>query len=248
MLDQLRRSIRNVRELGFGRSAIWTGARMVFAEVPVDPAAVRGWLPAPLGLASPARATVFIADYPETTFGSVYREAAVLLHVRLLGIPMVFCPWMVVDDDRALILGRELLGYPKKLAEIRFAEAGGRFEGAVLRHGTEVMRIEGAIGEPDPAPPPGIGRRAVNLRSLMSFLPGHLLVFRPVETVHACHRLAARVVLRSSPDDPIGVASGEATAATIRTCDIGTSRFSLPLRVFPVGPAFALGQLDLRVR
>lgn len=248
MLDRLRRSLHNARDLGFGRRDIWSRARMVFADVPVEAAAVRTWLPAPLRLASPARATVFIADYPETTFGSVYREAAVLLHVRFLGVPMVFCPWMVVDDDRALILGRELLGYPKKLAEIGFAESGGRFAGTVTRRGTEVMRIEGAIGAADPTPPPGIGRRTVNLRSLMSFLPGHLLVFRPTETVHDCHRLDARVVLRSAPDDPIGIASGEATGASIRTCDIGTSPFALPLRAFPVGPTFALGQIDLRVR
>jgi acetoacetate decarboxylase len=248
MLDHLQLAFRNVRALGFGRRDIWTGARMAFADLPVDAAAVRGWLPPPLRLASPARATIFIADYPQTTFGSVYREAAVLLHVRLLGIPMVFCPWMVVDDDRALILGRELLGYPKKMAEIHFEERDGRFEGSVVRHGTEVMRLEGTIGEPHPAPPPGIGRRGVNLRTLMSFLPGHLLVFRPVETIHACHHLAARAVLRSSPDDPIGIAQGEATSATIRTCDIGTSPLAPPLRTFPVGPAFALGQLDLRVR
>jgi acetoacetate decarboxylase len=220
----------------------------VFADVPVDADQVRGWLPAPLRLASPARATVFIADYPETTFGSVYREAAVLLHVRMLGVPMVFCPWMVVDDDRALILGRELLGYPKKLAEIRFAEDGGRVAGSVTRRGVEVMRIEGAIGLPEPSPPPGIGRRAVNLRSLMSFLPGHLLVFRPRETIHACHRVDAQVALRSAPDDPIGIAAGPAIAATIRTCDIGSSPVALPLRAFPVGPTFALAQLPLRVR
>jgi acetoacetate decarboxylase len=248
MFERLQRSLRNFRDLGFGRRDIWTRARMVFADLPVDAERVRGWLPAPLRLAAPARATVFIADYPETTFGSVYREAAVLLHVRLFGIPMVFCPWMVVDDDRALILGRELLGYPKKLAEIHFAEDRGRFAGAVTRHGTEVMRIEGAIGEREPDPPPGIGRRAVNVRSLMTFLPGHLLLFRPVETIHACHRVAARVVLRSSSDDPIGIAAGDATAATIRTCDIGTSPLSMPLRTFPVGPAFSLGQLDLRLR
>ncbi len=249
MLDQLQRSLKNVRGLGFGRRDIWTRARMVFADVPVDADAVRSWLPPPLRLARPARATVFIADYPETTFGSVYREAAILLHVRLLGVPMVFCPWMVVDDDRALILGRELLGYPKKLAAIELVEAGDRCTGTVTRRGVEVMRIEGVIGAAEPAPPPpGIGRRTVNLRSLMSFLPGHLLVFRPRETVHACHRVDATVSLRSAPDDPIGVAAGPASGATIRTCDIGMARLSMPLRAFPVAPTFALGQLALRVR
>lgn len=248
MLDRIQRSIRNVRDLGFGRSDIWTNARMVFADVPVDPSAARGWLPFPLRLSSAARATVFIANYPETTFGSVYREAAVLLHVRLFGAPMVFCPWMVVDDDRALILGRELLGYPKKMAEIRFVQSNGKFEGSVRRKGAEVMRIDGTVGAIDPSPAPGIGRRSVNVRSLMSFVPGHLLVFHPLETVHECRQLAAHVTLTSSKDDPIGIATGEAIRASIRTADIGSSVLRLPLRVFPVAPTFSLSQLDLRLR
>ena len=248
MLHRVQRSIRNVRDLGIGRRDIWTNARMAFADVPVDPKAVRDWLPWPLSLASPPRATVFIADYPKTTFGSVYREAAVLVHVRLFGVRMAFCPWMVVDDDRALILGRELLGYPKKMADIRFQEKGGELSASVLRHGVEVMRIEGAIGDVDAAPAPGIGRRAVNLRGLMSFAPNHLLVFRPVETIHECRTLDARVTLRSSPDDPIGVATGPAERASIRTCDIGSSLWQMPLRAVPVPATFTLSQLELRVR
>jgi len=248
MIDRMRHVARNLRGLGLGRRAIWTGARMVFVDVPVDAAAVAPWVPFPLRLAPPARASVFIADYPETTFGSVYREAAVLLHVRMAGVPMVFCPWMVVDDDRALILGRELLGYPKKMADIRFDEAQDRFVGTVTRRGTEVMRIEGAIGAPHTSPPPGIGRRAVNVRTLMSFLPGHLLTFRPIETVHDCRHLAATVRLQSSAEDPIGIATGGATGATIRRCDIGAPLFPMPMRVFPISPAFQLSQIPIRVR
>lgn len=248
MLDRLRRSAHNVLDLGLGRRDVWHDARMAFAELPIDEAVARSWLPCPLRLASPARATVFIADYPETTFGSRYREAAVLLHVRFFGVPMVFCPWMVVDDDRALILGREMLGYPKKMADIRFEEQDGRFSGAVTRHGAEVMRIEGEVGALDRSPPPGIGRRAINVRSLLGFLPGHLLTFRPEETVHVCHRLSARVTLTSSKDDPIGIARGEPIVATLRTCDIGAPLFPPPLRLFPVPSPFVLSELDLRVR
>lgn len=248
MLARVRKSARNVVDLGLGRRDIWKNARMAFADVPVDASAVAGWIPFPLRLATPARASVFVADYPETTFGSVYREAAVLLHVRFLGVPMVFCPWMVVDDDRALILGREVLGYPKKLADIRYDESDGNFTGTVTRHGVEVMRIEGAVGAREVPAPPGIGRLAVNSRGLMSFLPGHLLVFRPIETVRSCRPLAARVVLRSSEDDPIGIAAGDALGATLRVCDIGARAFPPPTRTFPVGPAFNLSQVALRVR
>ncbi len=248
MFERARQSIRNVRGLGFGRRAIWTNARMAFADVPIDARAASGWLPRPLVLASPPRATVFIASYPQTAFGSVYREAALLLGVRMFGVRMAFCPWMVVDDDRALILGRELLGYPKKMADIRFEESGGTFSGSVTRRGAEVLRVEGRVGESVRKPPPGIGRRAVNVRGLMTFTPSHLLVFHPEESVRECRALDARVTLTSSDDDPIGIAEGPAERATIRSCDIGSPPLRLPLRVFPVPATFALSQLQLRVR
>lgn len=56
---------------------------MVFVDVPVDYERIRQWVPFPLVLQQPPQARIFIADYPRTSFGSVYREAAILLHVRL---------------------------------------------------------------------------------------------------------------------------------------------------------------------
>ena len=90
----------------------WVGAEVVWAEVPVDVDAARQLLPPGLELDDPAVATVFVADYPFTTFGSVYKEAAVLLHCRDAKGPHLHCPWMVVDDDTALILGRVICTFP----------------------------------------------------------------------------------------------------------------------------------------
>lgn len=249
MLGNLVKGYREWKELGlFSEHELWENARMVFAEVPVDEDQVRGWVPAPLMLETPARATVFIADYPETTFGCVYREAALLLHVRLFGvIPAVYCPWMVVDDDRAMILGREMLGYPKKMARFRFEEKNGKFLGTVKRKGAEVLRMQGTIGEKIDNPPPGIGQRAINSRHLLGLGAGHLLAFRPRETVHEANNVDLRVTLSSSPDDPVGVATGEAVNATIRTCDIGANLLVPPVRIWPVGPGFQARLMRLRV-
>lgn len=249
MFDGMRAAVAQWRALGIGEKQLWTGARMVFAEVPVDEDVVRGWLPAGVTLARPARATVFIGDYPQTTFAPHYQEAALLVHVRLLGIvPAVFCPWMVLNNDRALILGRELLGLPKKLAEVSLRERNGRISGSVVRHGVELLRIEGRPGRAVKAPSPGLGQRVLAVRSLLNvLLPGHLLLFRPTETVHRCQALTgAKVVLRSGEDDPVGVATGPATDATVRTCDIGAGL--PPLRVLPVGPLFTARQMALRLR
>lgn len=249
MFGTLRSAFREWRDLGVGKKYFWHDARMVFAEVPVDADAVRDWLPFGVTLAQPARATVFIADYGEMTFAPPYQEAALLLHVKLFGvIPAVYCPWMVLNNDRALILGREMLGLPKKIADVSFREKGGKFTGSVTRHGVELMRIEGKTGRAVKKPAPGLGQRTVTVRSMLNLLvPAHLLMFHPKETVHRCHALSAvKVTLRSGEDDPVGVASGAATSASIRTCDIGPGL--LPVRVLPVNPLFAAHQMKLRVR
>jgi Acetoacetate decarboxylase (ADC) len=249
MAGKIGNTIGELRALGLGRPSFWQDARMVFAEVPVDYDKVKNWVPFPLRLERPAKASVFIADYPKTSFGSVYREAAIMLHVRLFGlIPMVHCPWMIVDDDRALILGRELLGYPKKMGIFRFEERDGRFFGSVTRHGEEVFRIEGEIGAPLAAPPPGIGRWQANIRSLLASFFAHLLIFRPRETVHRANAMNARVTLKSAPEDPIDIMAGPAGTATIRTCDIGGGAVPLLLRIWPVGPVFVARLMRLRVR
>lgn len=249
MTSKIRNTMAELRALGLGGPSFWQDARMVFAEVPVDYDKVKEWVPFPLRLERPARASVFIADYPKTSFGSVYREAAIMLHVRLFGLfPMVHCPWMIVDDDRALILGRELLGYPKKMGFFRFEERDGHFFGSVTRHGEEVFRIEGEIGVPITAPPPGIGRWQANIRSLLASLFAHLLIFRPRETVHDANAMNANVMLKSAPEDPIGIMVGPAGNATIRTCDIGGGVMPLPFRIWPVGPFFVSQLMRLRVR
>lgn len=249
MLEHLRSGIGQWRALGVGEKFLWKNARMVFAQVPVEAEAVRDWLPFGLTLAEPARATVFIGDYPHTTFAPHYQEAALLLHAKLFGvIPVVYCPWMVLNNDRAMILGREMLGLPKKMALVSFSERRGKITGSVVRHGIEVLRIEGSKSEPVKKPKAGLGQAVVGLRGLLNvLLPAHLLLFFPRETVHECHALShATVTLRGSQDDPIGIAAGEASDVTVRTCDIGAGM--LPLRVFPVSPLFLAHQMALRLR
>lgn len=249
MWETLRSGIREWRALGVGEKHLWRDARMLFAQVPVDADAVRDWLPFGLTLAEPARATVFIGDYPHTTFAPHYQEAALLLHARLFGvIPVVFCPWMVLNNDRAMILGREMLGLPKKLALVSFSERRGKITGSVVRHGVELLRIEGRVAGAVEKPKPGLGQAVVGLRGLLNvLLPAHLLLFHPRETVHDCHALTqASVVLRSGEDDPVGIAAGPASDITVRTCDIGAGL--LPLRVFPVSPLFLAHAMKLRLR
>jgi len=103
----LRSQIDTLRKTASGW--IFEDAIFVALEVEIDPTkAVRAM---PLGLRPADRATLFVAHYPRTSFGSVYSEAGLFVHLRFPR-GAVHCPWMLVDDDVALITGRELLGYP----------------------------------------------------------------------------------------------------------------------------------------
>ena len=94
--------------------------------------AAKSWLPPGVERAKPATATIFAAHFTEASFVSVYDEAGIFFHVRRRLLDAAFCPWMVVTDDVALIVVRELLGYPKKLARVTF-DVGDGGEGSVVR-------------------------------------------------------------------------------------------------------------------
>lgn len=203
---------------------IWTNAKVLAVEARVSREAALALLPAALRLPDPPTATLFVADYPETQFGSVYHEAAVLLHVEDAAGPALHCPWMVVDDDAALILGREVLGFPKKMAEIRLEAREGGMVGTVRRRGTEVMRLEATLHETETAPEPFFARRMINV---IGTLPSgmRLLELSPgEEMIHSAQRGEARVTLTSSERDPLAaleaVPLGRARAVHL---DFGTT-------------------------
>ncbi len=118
-------------------------AEMLIATYATDAYAVREALPGPLLPAKAPLATVFVARYPETNFGCVYNEGALLLHCRYKEENGLYCLSMQVDDDMALIGGRERFGYPKKMAEsIALERTGNRVVGSVRRKGAEILRME----------------------------------------------------------------------------------------------------------
>ena len=88
-------------------------AEMLFATFETDADIVKRILPRPLLPSSDNSATVFVAKYPETNFGCVYNEGALLVDCEYKGERGAYCLSMPVDDDMALIGGREIFGYPK---------------------------------------------------------------------------------------------------------------------------------------
>src|SRR5688572_15965046 len=130
-----------------GHRWIYRDAHYLVADVELDAARAKRWVPWPLRLAKPARAQLFMSFFPTTTFGSVYREAGLFFEVTHFGRRAVYSPWMLVDDDVALILGRELLGYPKKLGEFEWELDGDRISASVTRRGHKLVTMRGTLGD-----------------------------------------------------------------------------------------------------
>jgi acetoacetate decarboxylase len=201
-------------------------AEMIVAIFKTDPDVIREILPYPLSLPSDARGIAFVARYPETNFGCVYNEGALLLNCEYKGERGLYCLSMPVDDDMAMASGRERFGYPKKMADgITLESDGYSALGSVTRKGTEILRIECQLDQD--APDDFLGDLSypikdwdgVNCHKIVVFLFKHFsspsgdsfdylprLVREPVLFRHLGELKSGKgqVSLASTPYDPLG--------------------------------------------
>ena len=224
--------------------ALYRDATWLTARVALDADRARAWLPPGVTLASPATATVFVSHFPWTSFGSEYREAGVLFHVRRRLRRAVFCPWMVVDDDVALIAGRELLGYPKKLAErLELSIEGDDVHAVCERRGARLVEMRAKLGADLAASdaPPMLGQRVVNVRAR------RLVTFEPRERMVSARTATIELAVGSSERDPLA----DLGIATARVLDGHLLRTDALLALPPrdlrgAGLAFSLRAWPLR--
>lgn len=216
--------VRRLTHLRF--RAEFTNAEMLIAAYRTDPAVVARVLPRPLKPWREPMVMAFVAQYPETNFGVTYHEGALVVLAEHHGKPGGYCLSMPVDDDTAMIAGRELYGFPKKMAEhIGIEHVDGRIVGRVVRKGTEILRIELQPSAPAdvnsfaalaPAEVDDEGRACLALSSYLfkyfpnpqgtgfDYLPRFLrqtTLFRPRPGLQ---QGTGRVEVTSSPFDPLG--------------------------------------------
>jgi acetoacetate decarboxylase len=99
------------------RGIEYWGCRGVMATFTTTPR-VAPLVPDGLHLGDPAIAALLVADYGASTLGP-YREYVALLQVTDDdGVAGMYIPYIYVTNDAAMAAGRELLGAPKKLADI----------------------------------------------------------------------------------------------------------------------------------
>ena len=109
------------------------------------PQIVKRLLPPPLKPAKHPVACAFIAKYPKTNFGISYHEGALFLFAENDGVTGMFCLAMPVDNDMAMIGGREVFGYPKKMSNIQFEKKNKTFKGSVERLGIKYIEIQAEL-------------------------------------------------------------------------------------------------------
>jgi acetoacetate decarboxylase len=229
---------------------MWSNAFVFAADLEVNKEAASSWLPGWLRLLEPAKATVFVADYPNRLPSGVdpYHETAILLHVRLGKTKGVFCPWMLVDDDAAMLLGRESLGYPKKLGNISLAAEEGQVRASVERKGVMLLDIAGDLEGVDPAPPPVFARKFFNVWGLVGFTLQKILYFSTEEEIIEARTVSARVAVSGSERDPLDeLGFGEVLGARFYRLNFGkTASRRPPIPLLPVSPTFMYRHWNLR--
>lgn len=87
-------------------------------------------------------AAFWVGDYGISTVGK-YREALIALPVKTSGVELAYyIPYIYVTNDAAMAAGREVLGAPKKLANIKlWIDDYGVVHGE-LNRGGELMKIK----------------------------------------------------------------------------------------------------------
>jgi acetoacetate decarboxylase len=211
---------------------LWEDSHFLLADVPLDEGEVRRVLPMGLKPSNPPMATLFICDYRNPGFTVPYKESAVLIHVRSLLGEGYHCCWMPVDDDTALIYGRELLGYPKKMSDIVFEEDGDHISASVTRRGVKVLTMEGRRGAVQSNPPPIFDVKTFNVGGMGQFFAINLVwLFRPIEEIHESYEAEVTISIEESEYDPISrLVAGDAVRGRMAVIDILGAPY-----MFPVG-------------
>ncbi|MGX9672544.1 acetoacetate decarboxylase family protein [Mycobacterium sp. HM-7] len=229
------------------RRSLYRDAHYFSATVEIDPEQMQRWLPAGVRLADPARADLFVAWFPDCNYGSIYHEAGLFVHVKTMQGTGIHCPWMILDDDVALILGRELLGYPKKMGDINWVLTDTEISTVAARRGHKLLTMSGRLGEVMADPPPILARPHRNVTGLAGVFPSWVVAFTPRERVIEVRRIDDfSLEVHGSERDPIDqMGIGRVTEARLHRVDLA-SGWMPPIPLRPLTPLFAMTRLRPR--
>ncbi|MHA1129373.1 MAG: acetoacetate decarboxylase family protein [Candidatus Helarchaeota archaeon] len=127
------------------RNSVFKGAEMLTVLWETRPEIIERILPPPLEPAERPIVRAFVAYYPSTNQGKPYYESDLFLLVKHQGEYGNYHLAMHVDDDRALIGGREICGFPKKIAQIGLEREGSDIKAWSERLGTRNIEIHAKL-------------------------------------------------------------------------------------------------------
>jgi acetoacetate decarboxylase len=130
-----------------------------------DAEAAADLLPEGTEVSVPALAALMVVHYPASTFGP-YNEAILGIVCAFEGTPHIYVAHIVVDTVPPLVGGREIWGYPKKIAAIEFAKEDEFLRGTVERPAgvrlvTAAMRPERPLEQHDDMGAPALSLRVI---------------------------------------------------------------------------------------
>jgi len=126
-------------------SADFYDAQMLTVFWETKPEIIARLLPPPLKPAAHPVAMAFAAYYPRTNFDVTYWETALFVRASYNGEEGGYCLAMPVTNDIAMAGGREVFGFPKKMADIHFKKEGDVVEGWTERRGVRFMELRAKL-------------------------------------------------------------------------------------------------------
>ena len=128
----------------------WQGVRMAALPFAPRPGSVERILPPGMEPAD-GPGLVTLINYPPSASFESYNELVVLVPVQVDGTKGNYVPYIFVTTDEALIAGREIAGFPKKIAQITWEREGTGFRASVTRRGRAILTVEGKVQGPMPS-------------------------------------------------------------------------------------------------
>ena len=188
----------------------YIGACSLIGVWRANEAALAQVLPPPLELTPERQVISTVCHYPHVTGLGSYNVSALFIRARLNDIEGAFCCYCYMDNDRAVAAGREIWGFPKKLAKVELIESMEIFKGVVERAEVRIMTFcmnNLRDAKPEELPPLG---NLFNLKLIPSPEKGkppevHELTLIQYENVKT-HLLIggdATVEFEKSPSDPL---------------------------------------------
>ena len=129
------------------RNSIFTEAEMLTVHWETKPEIIEKILPPPLEPIEIPLVSSFIAYYPKTNQGQPYYESALFIRSKYKEELGNYFLAMHVDDDRAMIGGREICGFPKKMANISLKKDGTKIFAFSERLGTRYVELKVDLSE-----------------------------------------------------------------------------------------------------